>query len=102
MNLDPQAASWLSAHTNCPANAFHHVLDNIETDAATGDLSDGVFHGKPRQKEEFEQLGFTELFGHGRNREFFLHDGAAHTVGVHSGTVVGNCDHEHPGAVTSF
>ena len=80
LQLEAHAPAGLCADANVAAHAPDHVLNHVETDAATGDLRDSLLQREARQEKKLEQLGLGQLFRHRRGGESTRHDRLAHAL----------------------
>ena len=81
---------------------MHHVLHDVEPDAAAGDLGDLLLGREAGQEEEVEQLGLAEPTGHRGGGQPALDDLGAEPLEVDAAAVVGEDDLEHPRAVAGL
>ena len=85
-----------------PRTLLHHVLHDIESDAAPGDIGHGLLQAEARQEQELQQLAVAHAGRGFRAREIAPDDGVAQRSQIDASSIVGHDHLQHAGTVMRF
>ena len=75
---------------------MHHVIHNIEADAAPGNFRHLLRRRKARQKKEFQEFRLGEMIHHVGVGQAFAENFLAQPVQINSSPVVRDRNQQHP------
>ena len=79
--------TWDETRT-VPRTLLHHVLHDVEPDAAAGDVGHRALRRETRQEQELQQLGLAESLGGFAVDQASRDDRRAQLLHVHAAAVV--------------
>ena len=100
MQHEPRALTGLRRDAHGTADLLDHVLHDVETDAAARNLGDRVLHRESGQKQELQELGFTQRARRLTIDQLPFDDDVTRPFQIDAPAVIRDDDLEGTGAVT--